>query len=183
MPPVAGRASAAQVYPDDLCRAICRGLAKQLTYDSGLSCIHSRVLGTAQLSSIIESAGCSRPVGDWPNHYIDPMHELDGGDDRTHRRKQDGASGLKELLAGLDMRCGVIPTAWDDANSNVALIPEFVVKARATEMEYFRNMEVYEVVSRSELTKSGGQLIDTRWIVINKADELNPEYRSRLVGR
>ena len=29
----------------------------------------------------------------------------------------------------------------------------------------------------------GGKLIDTRWIDTNKADELNPEYRSRLVGR
>ena len=26
-------------------------------------------------------------------------------------------------------------------------------------------------------------MIDTRWIDINKMDELNPEYRSRLVGR
>ena len=183
VPLVAGRASAAQVYPDDLCRAICRGIAKQKTYDNGIACIHSRVLGTAQLSSLIESAGCSRPVGEWPDHYIDPMHEPDGGDDRTHRRKQDGASGLKELIAGLDMRCGVLPTAWDDANSNAALLPGLVVEARALEMKYFRDMEVYEVVSRSELDRTGGKLIDTRWIDTNKADELNPEYRSRLVGR
>ena len=27
------------------------------------------------------------------------------------------------------------------------------------------------------------KLIDTRWIDTNKADESNPEYRSRLVGR
>ena len=171
------------MYPEDLCHAICRGLAKQKTYDAGLSCIHSEVLGKLQLSSIIEAAGCSKPVGNWPPHYIDPMHELDGGDDRIHRRRQDGASGLTELLAGLDMRCGVIPTAWDDANDNAALLPNLVVKARATEMEYFRNIGVYEVVPRSELAATGGKLIDTRWIDTNKADELNPEYRSRLVGR
>ena len=57
---------------------------------------------------------------------------------------------MKELLAGLDMRCGVLPTAWDDANRIAALLPELVVKARATEMEYFCNMEVYKVVSRSD---------------------------------
>ena len=28
-----------------------------------------------------------------------------------------------------------------------------------------------------------GRLIDTRWVDTNKADESNPEYRSRLVGR
>ena len=99
-----------------------------------MNCIHSRVLGKPQIGSIIEAAGLARPVGDWPKHYIDPMHELDGGCDRVHRRQQDGSSCLSELLAGLDMRCGVIPVAWDDANDNAWLKPELVVKARATEM-------------------------------------------------
>ena len=81
------------------------------------------------------------------------------------------------------MRCGVIPVAWDDVNDNSPLKPELVQAARATEMEYFQNMGVYEVVPRSELDACGGKLIDTRWIDTNKADELNPEYRSRLVGR
>ena len=111
------------------------------------------------------------------------MHEPDGRCDRVHRRVQDGSSGLSALIAGLDMRCGIIPVAWDDANDNALLKPELVVKARATEVEYFRNMGVYDVVRRSEINDSGGKLIDTRWIDTNKADELNPEYRSRLVGR
>ena len=50
-------------------------------------------------------------------------------------------------------------------------------------MEYCKNMGVYEVVPRSQIDECGGKLIDTRWIDTNKADELNPEYRSRLVGR
>ena len=50
-------------------------------------------------------------------------------------------------------------------------------------MEYFRNMGVYELVDREEIARCGGKLIDTRWIDTNKADEMNPEYRSRLVGR
>ena len=33
---VAGRAAAAAIYPDNLCRAICRGLASQLRADRGL---------------------------------------------------------------------------------------------------------------------------------------------------
>ena len=28
-----------------------------------------------------------------------------------------------------------------------------------------------------------GKLIDTRWIYVNKGDEENPNYRTRLVGR
>ena len=101
---VAGRAAAAQVYPEELCRAIYRGIAKQKLYHSGLSCIHSRVLGKAQIGSIIEAAGSARPGGDWPEHYIDPMHEPDGDCDRVHRRGQDGASGLSVLMAGLYTR-------------------------------------------------------------------------------
>ena len=71
------------------------------------------------------------------------MHELHGGCDRVHRRLQDGASGLSALMVDLDMRCGIIPVAWDDANDNAALRPELVVKARATEMEYFKNIGVF----------------------------------------
>ena len=86
-------------------------------------------------------------------------------------------------MAGLDMRCGIIPVAWDDASDNAALRPELVVKAQATELEYFKNRGVYGIVPRSQIDEYGGELIDTRWIDTNKADELNPEYRSRLVGR
>ena len=44
-------------------------------------------------------------------------------------------------------------------------------------------MTVYDVVPRDLIRQTGGKLIDTRWIDTNKADEENPEYRSRLVGR
>ena len=141
------------------------------------------MLGKTQIGSIIEADGLARPVGDWPEHYIDPMHELDGVCDRVHRRVQDGASGLSALMAGLDVRCGIILVAWDDANDNAALRPELVVKARATEIEYFKSIGVYDIVARSQIDECGGKRIDTRWIDTNKADELNPEYRSRHVVR
>ena len=87
---IAGRAAAAQVYPEELCSAICRGLAKQKLYDSVQSCIHSRVLGKSQIGSMIEAVGLARPVVDWPEHNIDPMHEPDGGCDLLRRKVQDG---------------------------------------------------------------------------------------------
>ena len=31
--------------------------------------------------------------------------------------------------------------------------------------------------------QSGGKIIGTRWIDVNKGDEKNPVYRSRLVGK
>ena len=50
-------------------------------------------------------------------------------------------------------------------------------------MDYFRDMQVYDVVPRDTIWQTLGKLIDTRWIDTNKADESNPEYRSRLGGR
>ena len=47
-------------------------------------------------------------------------------------------------MASLDMLCEFIPVAWDDANDGADLRPEFVVKARVTEMEYSKNVGVYE---------------------------------------
>ena len=77
------------------------------------------------------------PCGDWPKHYVDTVHEEDGGLDPMHRRPQDGISALSELIAGLDMRCGIIPTAWYDANDNAPLRPDLVGAARAVEMMCF----------------------------------------------
>ena len=73
--------------------------------------------------------------------------------------------------------------AWDDVNVGNMLIPDKVVEARGTEMQYFQRMKVYDIVPREMILQVGGKLIDTRWIDTNKADELDPEYRSRLVGR
>ena len=86
------------------------------------------------------------------------------------------------MIAALDLRCGIVPVAWDGAGDNAALRPELVVKARATEMEYFRDMGVYELEPRSEIDACGGKHIDTRWIDTNKADGLHLEHRSGRVG-
>ena len=58
-----------------------------------------------------------------------------------------------------------------------------VVAARKLEIAYFKSMRVYEKVSRSEVRAQGGKVITTRWIDTNKGDALNPDHRSRLVGR
>ena len=63
------------------------------------------------------------------------------------------------------------------------LTAEFVLEARRTDMECLRKMQVCDVVLRDMVWQTQGKFIDTRWIDTNKADELNPEYRSRLVGR
>ena len=43
-------------------------------------------------------------------------------------------------------------------------------------------MGVYDIIPRSQIDECGGKLIGSRWIDTSEADELNPEYRCRLVG-
>ena len=73
--------------------------------------------------------------------------------------------------------------AWDDV-SGAELNPKEVKKARAEEIEYVRRMNLYTKVPISECyAKTGRAPITVRWIDINKGDQTNPNYRSRLVAR
>ena len=67
-----GRASKAAEYPDELCRAICLGIANQQRYDlSGRVCTGS--LDSMSLTSLVEPE-----VSDFPEHWIDSKHGPDG---------------------------------------------------------------------------------------------------------
>ena len=56
--------------------------------------------------------------------------------------------------------------------------------ARAEKMEEIKKHSVYDKVDEEEFWRiSGKKPIGTRWIDINKGDEVNPEYRSRLVAQ
>ncbi len=56
-------------------------------------------------------------------------------------------------------------------------------EARKLEIKFFKDMEVYKKVPRSEAHAGGYKVISTRWLDVNKGDKLNPDYRARLVGR
>ena len=60
---------------------------------------------------------------------------------------------------------------------------KFAVQARKLEMEFFRRTKVYDKVPRWMAKQTGGKIITTRWLDINKDDQERPDYRSRLVGR
>ena len=64
--------------------------------------------------------------------------------------------------------------------SGASLDPAFVCQARDLETKCFNNMGVYDRVPRSQ---SRGELIQTRWIDINKGDISCQNYRSGLVGK
>ena len=73
--------------------------------------------------------------------------------------------------------------AWDDVSGN-ELDPKMVLQAREEEMDQFRKHGVYEKVQEEVCWAVTGKApIGTRWVDINKGDEVSPEYRSRLVAQ
>ena len=88
---VAGKAAAAQVYPPELCKAMLRGTRKQKQADRSrtvsttsmteqktrnfIKSLSSVCLGT--ISNVVNDA-CA---GNLPKHWVDCVHEEDGGSD------------------------------------------------------------------------------------------------------
>ena len=71
-----------------------------------------------------------------------------------------------------------------DDISGQPLLKSGVVAARQSEMFEFGSHHVYEKRPITECVEvTGRQPIGCRWIDINKGDEVNPEYRSRLVAQ
>ena len=131
---------AAQIYPDDLCRAILRGVVQQKAVDRRSDKIVVPPMSSTQIGSFIESlsgveignarefARKTTPIGKWPANWEDTMHEPDGGMDIVEERPQFGIDILQRELDALTMRNG-ITVARDDV-SGAELVPELVAQAR-----------------------------------------------------
>lgn len=70
---------------------------------------------------------------------------------------------------------------YDDISGKV-LDTKGVQQARKDEIKIIEDMGVWEKIPRSQMP-SGMKTIGTRWVDVNKQDEENPLYRSRLVGQ
>jgi len=86
----------------------------------------------------------------------------------TEYRKKEG--GISSVLA------------WDDL-TGMRLDTGKVKEARAKEMQYVQDKVVYNKIPRTTAVRNGSKVVQTRWIDINKEDDDNPIYRSRLVGK
>ena len=72
---------------------------------------------------------------------------------------------------------------WDDL-SGQTLDPVKVKDTRQDDMKGIRKHTLYTKVPIKECWDiTGKEPIGTRWVDINKGDEHNPEYRSRLVAQ
>jgi len=73
---------------------------------------------------------------------------------------------------------------FKDSVTGQVLVADLVREARRKEMEYFELMKVWLRRPRADAKRYMGKPpISVRWIDVNKGDDLNPEYRSRLVAR
>ena len=96
----------------------------------------------------------ARPIGEWSVHWVDNVHEHDGGSDDQGTRPSDGVAEMKRQMSALYENNGM-PEAWDDMN-NVFLEPDKVIAARGEEMSFFKELGVYRRVPRAMIKQVGG---------------------------
>ncbi len=73
---------------------------------------------------------------------------------------------------------------YKDDLTGQTLKDELVAAARLKELEYFNRKGVWvKVPHQRARQRTGRQPITVRWVDVNKGDEQNPNYRSRLVAR
>ena len=83
-----------------------------------------------------------------------------------------------------DQECQDYMDEYVDDMSGKPLITSLVNEARGDEMKKFRQHNVYTKVPIAEcVATTGKQPIGSKWIDINKGDEKEPNYRSRLVAK
>ena len=73
-------------------------------------------------------------------------------------------------------------SAWDDV-TGTKLDPAEVIKARTVEFGYAEKKLVWTKIPRHAARSKGWNIIKSRWIDVNKRDNENPIYRSRMVGK
>lgn len=71
----------------------------------------------------------------------------------------------------------------DDISGQV-LEGSLVGATRATEFEFFQSKEVWRKVPKAQAkSETGRPPLSVSWVDVNNGDEVNPDYRSRLVAR
>ena len=72
--------------------------------------------------------------------------------------------------------------AWDDL-TGLSLDPRGVLETRQKEFYSIKKKHVWEIVSRDKARANVWRVIKSRWIDVNKGDDIAVSYRSRLVGK
>ena len=122
-----------------------------------------------------------KPAGKRPEHWIDLVHEQYGHSIDSLVGDRGGEGLLHNGMSALYAQTG-IEYAVDDV-SGAFLDPAMLHAGRATEMEFFNTMKIYDRVPREERLKTGGKIIGTKWIDVSKVDIDKPSIRCGFVGK
>jgi hypothetical protein len=160
-----GRAAAAAIYPPGLCRAVLRGLGRQMAEEG-------RPAPPGLVGALREGRAVrDLRVGDPTLNVVDatPM-QVEVRDER-----------VGDEQAELQQWGG---QAYWDENSGEALPPNLTEAARREELAFMREWRVWDVVPISECVReSGKQPLGGRWVDVNKGDHDRPDVRSRYVAK
>ena len=157
---VSGRlAREAAVYPFVLCKAILKGLQKQLRRD-GL--VQDHVYG---IQPVWEEEVTTTTYRDFETGSLLSVSEY-------------------KHMEGVFAAHAKSTEKFVDGMTGQPLDPDLVRAARAKELRYFEEKQVWVRRHREEaLRRTGKRPITVKWIDVNKGDDESPNYRSRLVAR
>ena len=96
--------------------------------------------------------------------------------DKMHHCCEKQCAGILNALQAFPL------AAWDDISA-APLDPLKVIEARKVEIGYAQNKPVWKKIPRWQAKEKGWKIIKSRWIDINKGDDDQPNYRSRMVGK
>ena len=70
-----------------------------------------------------------------------------------------------------------------DEVTGIPLPMELVAKGKQEEIDWVRSIKLYDKVPRRLAKERGIPIVRTRWVIVNKGDEINYNVRCRLVGQ
>ena len=101
----------------------------------------------------------------------------------TLRRGEQGMHAVTDEDAQEAWPEGCSGKFRDDISGQL-LRDDLVAEARAKELRYFYDKGVWTKRPRHKAnSRTGKNAISVRWVCVNKGDDQNPRYRSRLVAR
>ena len=162
VPLLNGRAKAAQVYPPELCKAICRGFLRQTRKDQAYVKHIGSLEKVADASILVNKR---RELMEVANQI---SASLEGELERALQAPEDEEKWMD---------------AWDDVKGR-ELDARMVEEARREEVRYIHKSKLYTKVPRARCYEVTGKApIKSGWIDTNKGDQGSPNYRSRWVGK
>ena len=192
----------AAVYPFEVCKAILEGCLQQLQKDGRTSehlhgiqeswepedLLCSEVDEQCQINEnqarlrenfmkIAEMSGL-QPTS------IKTAYAREAATLRMTTKRSLGRPSRSEAQRNLPGFIGALgPKVYRDAMTGQALDEALVRAAQSLELDYFKGKDVWVKVLRSEaMAQTGKRPIPVKWIITNKGDDMDPNYRARLVA-